>query len=58
MTVCPAKMKENTFFIFRNDGSEVEVVLEYGEIIHTSKTLTDEEKLYFLNHRYKDEFYG
>lgn len=31
-------------YIFRNDGVEVEVVISDGEIIHTSRILTFEER--------------
>ena len=49
---------EETYFIFRNDGSEAEVVFRNGIIIEENPKLTNEEREFFSSGKHKiDNFY-
>lgn len=55
MLVCQALMRsENTYFVFRGDGSQAEVVIRDGIIISENPKLTDEERQYFLDGKHKE----
>jgi len=55
MLVCRALMRgEDTYFIFRNDGTQVEVILSEGKIYKVSNYLTDEEHQYFKDGKHKE----
>lgn len=45
---------EETFFVYRNDGSEVEVTFKNGWIYKEKPELTKEERQWFFdgNHKY------
>lgn len=44
---------EETYFVFRNDGSQAEVVMKYGVIIKEQPELTDEERQWFKDGNHK-----
>ena len=55
MLVCTAWMRsEETYFVFRNDGSQSEVVFRNGVIIKEKPELTEDERYYFTSGQYKE----
>lgn len=55
MLVCRALARsEDTYFIFRNDSTQVEVILREGKIYKVSTYLTDEEHKYFKDGKHKE----
>ena len=49
---------EETYFIFRNDGSEAEVVFKECFIVKEKPLLTEEEREFFKSGKHKNKSYG